>query len=179
VVTLRSLTFGGLVPATKLTIENRQVTKIEGGGAFAERLQEDFVKYQDVKFPGGTDGAGLPGPGCNWLSTFALCTNPKFRRSPFFETTRGSARVHSWCLGHRRSGFLHSSIGATRATPNHKLIRHFDLMFPTMIADGKVVIQDGHLTALEDPEVRLVAERYGDPDRLLSEDWIPDPEAAI
>ena len=82
-------------------------------------------------------------------------------------------------MGHRRSGFLHGSIGSALAAPNHKLIRHFDMMFPTMVADGRVVIQDGHLVALDDPEVRKVAERYGDPDQLLREDWIPDREAAI
>jgi hypothetical protein len=41
--------------------------------------------------------------------------------------------------------------------------------------DGKkvLVVNKGHLTALDDPEVRRVAAKYGDPDELLREDWIP------
>jgi len=87
---------------------------------------------------------------------------------------RGSARVHSWCLGHRRSGFLHASVGAALENENSKLIRHFDMMFPSLYADDRPVIEDGHLLALDDPGVRAIAERYGDPDELLREDWVPD-----
>ncbi len=172
-VTIRSLTFGGAVPLTRLTVEGREVTKVEGGGVFGDRLRQSFEEYKKETFP------GLPGPGSSWISTFAMCTNPKFRRSPSYQNARGSARVHSWCLGHRRSGFIHASVGAALVSPNHKLIRHFDMMFPTLFADGRPVIDDGHLVALDDPEVRRVAERYGDPDELLREDWIPDRNAAI
>lgn len=62
---------------------------------------------------------------------------------------------------------------------NHKLIRHFDMMFTTLVADGRPVIEAGHLVALDDPEVCKVAERYGDPDELLREDWVPDQATAI
>jgi hypothetical protein len=74
---------------------------------------------------------------------------------------------------------LHASVGSALAAPNHKIIRHFDMMFPTLTADGRPVIEDGHLVALDAPEVRKVAERYGDPDDLLREDWVPDRNAAI
>jgi hypothetical protein len=30
------------------------------------------------------------------------------------------------------------------------------------------------MTSLDNPEVRALASRYGDPDYLLTEDWIPD-----
>jgi hypothetical protein len=170
---IRSLTFGGPVPSTRLTVEGRRVTKVEGGGAFGETLRRSFEEFKNETYP------GLPGAGTNWISTFAMCTNPKFRRSPSYESARGSARVHSWCLGHRRSGFLHASVGSALAAPNHKIIRHFDMMFPTLTADGRPVIEDGHLVALDAPEVRKVAERYGDPDDLLREDWVPDRNAAI
>lgn len=36
------------------------------------------------------------------------------------------------------------------------------------------VIERGHLTALDDPDVCDLAARHGDPDTLLREDWIPD-----
>lgn len=58
-------------------------------------------------------------------------------------------------------------------SPNHKVIRYVDLYFPTLVADGEVVIDRGHLTALDDAAVRRIASKYGDPDILLKEDWIP------
>jgi hypothetical protein len=35
------------------------------------------------------------------------------------------------------------------------------------------LIDRGHLVALDDPEVRKLAAQYGDPGKILSEDWIP------
>ena len=36
------------------------------------------------------------------------------------------------------------------------------------------VIEKGRLTALDDPGVRKLAAKYGDPDELLKEGWIPE-----
>ncbi len=38
------------------------------------------------------------------------------------------------------------------------------------------LVGSGHLTVLDDPEVRRAAAKYGDPDELLREDWIPEFE---
>jgi hypothetical protein len=35
------------------------------------------------------------------------------------------------------------------------------------------IVDKGHLTALDDPEVRSLAGKYGDPEDILSEEWIP------
>ena len=35
------------------------------------------------------------------------------------------------------------------------------------------LIDKGHLTALDDPEIRKIAAKYGDPDEVLQEAWIP------
>ncbi len=55
---------------------------------------------------------------------------------------------------------------------------HVHLLFPTLEVTSTAgqtvrVIEAGRLTALDDPEVRDVAARCGDPDELLAEDWIP------
>ena len=52
------------------------------------------------------------------------------------------------------------------------------MLFPTFnitTKSGKeyTIIRNGRLTALDDPDVRKLAEKYGDPDDLLREDWIP------
>jgi hypothetical protein len=36
------------------------------------------------------------------------------------------------------------------------------------------LLEKGHMTTLDNPEVRALASRYGDPDYLLTEDWIPE-----
>ena len=55
---------------------------------------------------------------------------------------------------------------------------HIHNMFATLegkTENGEVVkiIDRGHLTALDDPSVRSVASKYGNPDELLGEAWIP------
>ena len=53
------------------------------------------------------------------------------------------------------------------------LLQRREIYFPTMTIGDETIIEKGRLAALEDPEVRAVAAKYGDPDVLLSEDWTP------
>jgi hypothetical protein len=57
----------------------------------------------------------------------------------------------------------------------HELPSSDSLGSITIYEDGseELLIEDGHLKALDDPGVRKVAAKYGDPDAILSEDWIP------
>ncbi len=162
-----SLTFGGPIPRATLTIEKGKIVKIEGGGAYGERLNESFKKHAALLSP------GCPGPGINWLTTIGICTNPKIRRSPFYDELSGSARVAAWTFGHRRAGIIHSSVGEGYISDTHKLIRHMDTCFNTLVTDKGTVIENGHLLALDDLAVRKVASKHGDPDKLLTEAWIP------
>lgn len=55
---------------------------------------------------------------------------------------------------------------------------HVHTYFTTMdftFEDGKQfrMIDKGHLTLLDDPEIRKIAAKYGDPDEILKEKWIP------
>jgi len=44
------------------------------------------------------------------------------------------------------------------------------IIFQTTVrANGTVIIDRGRLKALDDPEVRQLASKYGDPDRMLAE----------
>ncbi len=51
----------------------------------------------------------------------------------------------------------------------HLLFPTFDVISP----NGEVtrIIDRGRVTALDDPEVRAVAAKYGDPDELLRYEW--------
>lgn len=62
-------------------------------------------------------------------------------------------------------------VGGVHAPHIHSYFPTFDATLP---GGRKVrVIEKGRLTVLDDPEVRQLASKYGDPDRLLSELWIP------
>ena len=55
---------------------------------------------------------------------------------------------------------------------------HIHTYFNTVemeLEDGQkiLLIDKGRLTALDDPEIRRIAAKYGDPDELLKELWIP------
>ncbi len=43
------------------------------------------------------------------------------------------------------------------------------LLRPTMRLNGEVICERGRLSALDDPSVRAIASKYGDPDQLLAQ----------
>jgi hypothetical protein len=165
---ISSVTFGGPVPRTTFHVEKGRVVKVVGGGRYGDRLRDSFAKNKNLF------KSGCPGPGVNWITTIGLCTNPSARISPFYNELEGSARVAAWTFGHRRAGVIHTSVGEGLIKPTYKIIRHMDNFFSTVVTDkGGTVVENGHLTALDHPRVRKIAAKYGDPDKLLKELWIP------
>jgi hypothetical protein len=162
-----SLTFGGIVPRVEMTIKGGRVIEVIGGGTYGDTLRRSFEEFKDLTSPEN------PGPGVDWLSTIGICTHPKARPSAFIDRLTGSARIHAHAFGHRRSGVIHTSIGAGVVDNTYKIIRHVDQYFTTIIADGKKIMDMGHLLSLDDPKVHKIAEKYGDPQQLLAEEWIP------
>jgi len=91
----------------------------------------------------------------------------------------------------QRSGVLHWGIGLDDFDPEfikyakgdrlprnhmgHAGHTYFNTIEVKMRDTGErlKIVDKGHLTALDDPEVRSLAAKYGDPDDILSEDWIP------
>jgi hypothetical protein len=75
----------------------------------------------------------------------------------------------------RRAGVVHFGIGSppSRAAGNlaeaAPLHTHGHIFFPTMMFDAEPIIIDGHLVALDDPQIQKLAERFGDPKALLME----------
>ncbi len=168
----------GFFPHVKVYISKNQVTRIEGGGGYGENWKALLEKYKDVHWP------GMPGPGMGYLFEVAMGTHPRSSRPA--NVMNESAMVMVW--DRSRTGVIHWGIGLTdsvgpmaewareRKLPEgHFHVHTYFNTFEIETEDGQKIklIDKGHLTALDDPEVRKIAAKYGDPDELLKEAWIP------
>lgn len=67
---------------------------------------------------------------------------------------------------------LHFGLGNSIPYGGPTFSRTWQVVFvedATLSVDGEPLLDHGHLTVLDDPEVRAVAARYGDPDELLAQ----------
>jgi hypothetical protein len=169
--------FSSPFPLVRLHLENGRLSFIEGGGAYGAEWQRIHEQTSEIQYP------CFPRPGLFWLWEVAIGTNPWIRRP---------SDVHMLSSGgfeweRRRSGVIHVGLG-TRWRGSEEVWAgergllyghlHVHLLFPTYeittTAGEKVrVIDHGRLTALDDPEVIAFAREIGDPDVLLTEQWIP------
>lgn len=171
---------GGWIEKTVALLKGGRAIKLEGGGETGANFRRHFEEMKEVQYP------GFPGPGIDWIEEMSLGGHPKAFQDKAAETFVGTRRFYSYAEGRRRTGVLHIAIGTSmgggrdltpealqrkKALPVHH--RDTEIYFATYVADGKTVVDKGHLTALDDPEVRRVASKYGDPDELLREDWVP------
>lgn len=168
--------FGRPFPRIEVGIERARMTAIRGGGAYGEEWRRLEEGSKDTRYP------CFPGPGLFWLWEIAIGTNPKIRRPSNIRYL--SSGGFEW--ERRRAGIIHCGIG-TRWRSSEEVWAgergllyghlHVHLMAPTLVveaASGEIpVIERGRLAAYDDPDVRDLASTYGDPDELLSEDWIP------
>lgn len=170
-------------------IRDGYLVNVEGSGPYAE-LWREFLRYpgiNEVTYPYHHK------PGYWWLYEAALGTHPKYFRDP--EALRRAENAAE----RNRTGVLHFGHGIRihhgpeapeqakewkeffkrhNLPDDHWL--HVHAYFPTYRVrirgtDNWVTLIDrGHLTALDHPLVRALASRYGNPDELLAEDWIPE-----
>ncbi|MGH7831864.1 MAG: hypothetical protein ACREP8_17005 [Candidatus Binatia bacterium] len=164
-------------PKIEVAVEDGQVQEVRGGGRYGEAWRALLDETRNIHYP------SFPREGLFWLWEVAIGTNPKVARPP---------NIHMLSSGgaeweRRRSGIIHLGFGTAWRAPEEDWAAekgiayghlHVHLLFPTMdviTRQGEEirVIDRGHLTALDDPEVRSVAQKYGDPLELLKEDWVP------
>ncbi len=164
-------------PRIEVEIENARMTAIRGGGAYGDawRALEDEAK--DIQYP------CFPAPGLFWLWELAIGTNPKIVRptnirclsSGGFEWERRRAGIVHCGLGTRWRSSEEVWAGERRLVYGHL---HVHLLSATLTVEtprGDVpVIENGRLSAYDDPDVRDLAATFGDPDQLLHDDWVPD-----
>lgn len=164
-------------PRIKVTMESGCVKRVEGGAGYGDAWRDLLEETRDIQYP------FFPRPGLFWLFETAIGTHPKIVRP---------RNIHLHSSGgteweRRRSGIIHLGFGtmwrhdqevwaAEQHLPYGHL--HIHLFFPTfdlITKEGETIrlIDNGRLKSLDDPRVREVAAKYGDPDEWLREDWIP------
>lgn len=182
----------GAFPHIKAHIEGGQVIKIEGGGKYGEVWREKLEEYKNVKFPPAPLATDvnttfeIKDPGFFWYFEGAIGTLPCAFRSP----REGLFQCFGNFLRDRwRAGYIHNGFGSSAYLPSvgqRESIQaripwihiHIHSMFATLEGttskgESVIIIDKGHLKALDDPEVRTLASKYDNPDKLLKEIWFP------
>jgi hypothetical protein len=180
----------GAFPHVRAQIKDDLVVRVEGGGKYGDAWREKLEQLNKLQLPDpplrhakdNTRKFKLPGPGFFWFFEMAIGTSPKVFRQP------REARFEcfaNFLHDRERSGYVHHGFGAPSGTQSSYTKAnipwthvHIHSMFGTLegrTKDGTIikVIDKGHLTALDDLGVRKVASKFGEPDELLSEAWIP------
>lgn len=169
--------FSRAFPQIRVELEAGQIVNVMGGAAYGDAWRDLLEESKRTQYP------CFPRPGLFYLWEAAIGTNPKILRPSHIE--RHSSGGFEW--ERRRSGVIHMGFGTLWRAPEEKWAGergllyghlHIHLLFPTLVVTAEdgcehSVIRNGRLTALDDPEVRELAKKYGDPDELLKEDWIP------
>jgi hypothetical protein len=180
----------GYYPRWEVTLKDGYVRDVKGGGTFGEALKE-FLQFPN------TNDKVLPfhnpdHPGYWWLYEIALGTHPKGFRNPAgleignATPERNRAGVFHWGLGvtlHHDPGSPAKSQKLTDFTAQYNVPRDHGWHTHTYFTTYKVrlrnagqwvnITERGRLKSLDNPEVRALASRYGNPDDLLQEDWRP------
>jgi hypothetical protein len=169
----------------KITInhDKGQITSIEGGGVYGDFWRKALEYTKDIQYPGYFK------PGTGWMSEFSIGTNPKIFGPvdvPELRDVPGrDLRKIRWGIARDEAGMVHAGYGARGASwyndkmdlpTNHYHVRLYLVTYTVHTRDGKTVklLDNGYLTALQDPEVRKLAATYGDPDRMLDVAWFPE-----
>ncbi len=164
-------------PPIRVRLQNGRVESVEGGGRYGEVWRDLLAEARDVQYP------CFPRPGLFWLWEIAIGTNPKIARPSAID--RHSSGGMEW--ERRRSGIIHTGFGTRWRGPEEVWAGergivyghlHVHLLMPTltlMAPSGAELrlIEGGHLLVLEDPQVKTLAARHGDPEAVLREDWTP------
>lgn len=177
-----TLNHAGPFQHLRVNINKGSFTAAEGGGRYGQLINMALDKWKDTQLP------GHPGTGVNKLWEVAIGTNPKGIRTKGFADVGGSwersrSGVIHWGMG-SRTGFVMEKLMPTEWSEFHEKNDvpsghlHIHTYFTTIdvtTASGQVIrmLDKGRLTVLDDPKVRQVAAKYGDPDELLQEVWIP------
>jgi hypothetical protein len=171
-------------PCIKAYIEHGQISRIEGGGKYGDLARELLANpaLKNARYP------TAPRPGYWYLFEMALGTNPKYFRPLRELVDGGQGAVNT--PERNRSGIIHWGLGFETLDPAARKyceannlpcdhawhIHNYFMTYAAKLRDEDQtvnILDKGRLTALDDAEVRALASRYGDPNLILREEWVP------
>ncbi len=175
----------GMYPRVELTVKDGYLREIKGEGPYPEIWREVYNHYPNMhtfQYPYN------PEPGYFWFWECGLGTNPKFflSRGDHSGERNRSGVVH-WSFGPeiaqdpenpgKKPEKLFQAAKENKLPSMHWMHVHNEFLTYQVRVRGTekwlTLINKGRLSALDDPMVRALASRYGDPDDLLTEEWIP------
>ncbi len=166
-----SANHSGFYPTIKVHLEDQQVVKVDGGGGYGDVWREIIDRAKDIQWP------EYPRKGFSWLIEAGMGSDP--------------GNIPSWCWNSgeiRTSGIIHFGFGVGSQTERFSRFigetglpgghNHIHIRFPTYDitntrGETTRIIDKGRMTAFDDPEIRQLASRWGDPDKLLRRLWVP------
>ncbi|MBI3940810.1 MAG: hypothetical protein HY315_08245 [Acidobacteria bacterium] len=165
----------GYYPLIKVYVKDGKAQGIEGGGKYGAVWSAilNNEKVKNLHFP------FLPDKGFFWVCEGIPGTNPKalggvlggvgeLYRAGIFRFGFGVGNLAPEVEEYARK----MGVPNTHGFHVHQYFTTYDVKTRGSARRLKI-IDKGHLTALDDPEVRALASRYGEADQLLREDWIP------
>ena len=163
------------------------VESIEGGGRNAElfRMMVENPLFKEAQFPKS------PAPGYWFFRQDGFASNPKFTRS-LPALVEGESFLPN-ASERNRAGIQHLAFAYDSVDPEDLAYAeqrgiplgegqhnsHMHVYFPTIqwklrdTGEWLTVGEKGYVTMFDDPEVRALAARYGDPDLIFRYEWIP------
>ena len=180
---------GGFFPRWEVTFKEGYIVDVKGGGVNGELLREllNYPRIKELTFPFHNH------PGFWYMYEIAFGTHPKAFRNPYYmeRGSLGPERLRSgvihWGLGIR---LWHDPTAPVESkswldfTAKYDMPRDHGFHTHTYFTTYKLhlrntdkwltLLDKGHMTSLDDPEVRALASRYGDPNSILAEDWTPE-----
>lgn len=180
-------------PRIEIHIRNGYVQEVKGGGLYGDgfRLWLNYPRINELTWPFQKH------PGFWWIFEAGTGTNPKYFKHP------GELLVGNNISERNAGGVIHWSFGSEvkmgpeknkeksarspesiafgkkynlpigHAMHNHTLLPTYQVRLRDS-GKWQTVIEHGQIMASQDPEVRALAARYGDPDEILRRDWIPE-----
>jgi hypothetical protein len=179
-------------PRIEIRIKDGYVQEVKGGGLYGDgfRLWLGYPQINELIWPYHKN------PGFWWLFEAGTGTNPKYFKHP------GEILVGNNLSERNAGGVIHWSFGAEvtmgpeegkeksqlspksvefgkqhkvpigHAMHNHNLLPTYQVRLRDS-GNWITLIEHGQVMASDDPEVRALASRYGNPDEILRRDWIP------
>ena len=176
-------------PRLEVEIKGGKISDVRGGGYYGElmKLAQNYPGIQTEKFPEYKE------PGYWWAYEAGTGTNPKYFKHPAEllaggnSSERNVAGVIHWSFGSyaqhgpEKIGELspariefgqRTNLPIDHCCHNHTLMPTYQVRIRGL-DQWVTIIEHGQVAALKDRYVRALASRYGNPDKILSYDYVP------